>query len=390
MHSAAKNISSQDGPDSAAMSHKNEKVLIAAGGTGGHVYPAIAIADALREQSPNIDILFVGTRTHMEWEAVSKAGYDITSIWISGFHRRFTLKNLLFPLKLATSLVQSMRIVRNFNPDIAISCGGYASGPIGWVSAKMGIPLVIQEQNSYPGVTNRILGRNADRIFTAFKDADHYFPVGSTKVAGNPTRKSLTQTNRQQAYKTFEFDSDKRTLLVLGGSGGARSINEAMYQHLNTLHDDLDLQIIWQCGKRYYDRLSWDVKPDNYENLRLKDFIHDMPEAYAVSDLVISRAGALSCSELALTGKPSILVPSPNVAGDHQTKNARSMVEEGAAKLIKDDDLTSKLAKTVEEIITDERHLNQMSQKAKQLARPEAAQTIATEVLKLAEKQQKI
>lgn len=384
MHSTTKNISSQDGPDSAAMGNKKTKVLIAAGGTGGHVYPAIAIADALREASPEIDILFVGTKTHMEWEAVSKAGYDITNIWISGFHRRFTLKNLLFPLKLATSLIQSMRIVQNFDPDVAVSCGGYASGPVGWIAAKMDVPLVIQEQNSYPGVTNRILGRNADRIFTAFKDADKYFPVGSTKVAGNPTRKSLTQADRQQAYQVFEFDSNKRTLLVLGGSGGARSINEAMYEYIDTLHDELGLQIIWQCGKRYFDRLTWDVKPDKFENLRLKDFIHDMPAAYAVADLVISRAGALSCSELALTGKPSILVPSPNVAGDHQTKNARSMVDEGAAELITDDELKFTLAETVREIITDEQQLNQMSQKAKQLARPEAAQTIATEVLELA------
>lgn len=384
MHSAAKNISSHDRPDSAAMSNKKVKVLIAAGGTGGHVYPAIAIADALREKSTEIDILFVGTKTHMEWEAVSKAGYDITSIWISGLHRRFTLKNLLFPLKLVTSLVQSLRIVRSFNPDVAISCGGYASGPIGWIASKMGIPLVIQEQNSYPGVTNRILGRDADRIFTAFKDADHYFPLGSTKVAGNPTRKSLIQTDRPQAYDIFGFDDSKRTLLVLGGSGGAHSINEAMHHHIKTLHDELDLQIIWQCGKRYYDQLRRDVQPKNFENLRLKDFIHDMPAAYAVADLVISRAGALSCSELALTGKPSILVPSPNVAGDHQTKNARSMVNEGAAELVADDELNSALAEAVGEIITDEQRLNKMSQKAKQLARPEAAQTIATEVLHLA------
>ncbi len=384
MHSAAKNISSHDRPGSAAMGNQKIKVLIAAGGTGGHVYPAIAIADALRQESPDVDILFVGTKTHMEWEAVSKAGYDITSIWISGFHRRFTLKNLLFPLKLVTSLVQSMKIVRNFDPDVAISCGGYASGPIGWIAAKMGIPLVIQEQNSYPGVTNRILGRDAERIFIAFKDADHYFPVGSTNVAGNPTRKSLTQADRQKAYTTFGFDSSKRTLLVLGGSGGARSINEAMQQHIKTLHDGLDLQIIWQCGKRYYDRLSWEVKPDNFEHLRLKDFIHDMPAAYAVADLVISRAGALSCSELALTGNPSILVPSPHVAGDHQTKNARSMVDEGAAELIADNELKSVLAQTVQEIISDEQRLNEMSEKAERLARPEAAQTIATEVLKLA------
>lgn len=387
MHSAAKDISSHDGPDSAAMGNKKIKVLIAAGGTGGHVYPAIAIADALREEYAQVDILFVGTRTHMEWQAVAKAGYDIKSIWISGFHRRFTLKNLLFPLKLATSLVQSFGIIRSFNPDVVISCGGYTAGPVGWVGAKMGVPLVIQEQNSFPGVTNRILGRSAELIFTAFKDADHYFPIGSTKVAGNPTRKSLTNADHQEALDTFGFNDDKPTLLILGGSGGARSINAAMAQHIKTLHDDLNLQIIWQCGKRYYDRLRRDVEPHNFENLRLKDFIHDMPAAYAAADLVISRAGALSCSELALTGKPSILVPSPNVAGDHQTKNARSMVDEGAAELAADDKLEEVLVDVIKEIINDEQKLKDMSQKAKELARPDAAHTIAKNVLELVKKQ---
>lgn len=389
MHSAAKDISSHDGPDSAAMGNKKIKVLIAAGGTGGHVYPAIAIADALKEEAENVEILFVGTKNHMEWETVSKAGYDITSIWISGFHRRLTLKNLLFPLKLITSLVQSMRIVQKFDPDVAISCGGYASGPVGWIASKLDVPLVIQEQNSYPGVTNRILGRSAQLIFTAFKDADHYFPIDSTKVAGNPTRKSLTEIDRQQALETFGFKDDKRTLLILGGSGGARSINRAMARHIKTLHDELNLQIIWQCGRRYYDQLRRDVQPRNYENLRLKDFIHDMPAAYAAADLVISRAGALSCSELALTGKPSILVPSPNVAGDHQTENARSMVDEGAAELAADNELEDVLPGMVDKIINDKQRLNQMSTKTKQLARPDAAHTIAKEVLELAKKQKR-
>lgn len=384
MHSNTKNISSHR-PDSAAVSPI--KVLIAAGGTGGHVYPAIAIADAIQQENSNTKILFVGTRDHMEWEAVPKAGYDITGIWISGFHRRLTLKNLLFPVKLATSLIQSLSIIRNFDPDIVISCGGYAAGPIGWVAAKRGIPLIIQEQNSYPGVTNRILGRNAEQIFTAFKDADQYFPLGKTTMAGNPTRKSLTETDRKEAYQKFGFKEDKYTLLVLGGSGGARSINEAMSHNINTLHDELDLQVIWQCGKRYFNQLQRDIPLQNYENLRLKDFIDDMPKAYAAADLVISRAGALSCSELALTGKPSILVPSPNVAGDHQTKNARSMVQEGAAELVADDKLKETLAHLVETVISNQQRLQEMSRAATKLARPDAAETIAKEVLELANKQ---
>ena len=386
MHSAvAKNISSQDKPDSAAMG--KIKVLIAAGGTGGHVYPAIAIADALRDSSADTEILFAGTKNHMEWDTVSKAGYNITSIWISGFHRRLTIKNLLFPIKLATSIVQSLVIIKKFNPDVVISCGGYVAGPVGWVATKIGIPLIIQEQNSFPGVTNRMLGKNAEIIFTAFDDAENYFPKKKIQLAGNPTRKSLSQVNRKEALQAFDFSNDKKTLLILGGSGGAKSINEAMQKHIERLHNDLGLQIIWQCGKRYYDKLRKDVTPQNFEHLRLKDFIHDMPAAYASADLVISRAGALSCSELALTGKPSMLVPSPNVAGDHQTKNAQSMVANGAAKLVTDDELEKILANVVQEIIDDEHQLNEMRKAAKNLARPNAAEEIATETLKLITKE---
>ncbi|WP_246043157.1 undecaprenyldiphospho-muramoylpentapeptide beta-N-acetylglucosaminyltransferase [Fodinibius saliphilus] len=383
MHSAAaKNISSQGGPVSAAMSEV--KVLIAAGGTGGHVYPAIAIADALRETYDDTDILFVGTKDHMEWETVPKAGYNITSIWISGFHRRLTVKNLIFPVKLVTSLVQSLRILNRFKPDVVISCGGYAAGPIGWVATQKGIPLVVQEQNSYPGVTNRILGKNAEYIFTAFKEADHYFPIEKTKLAGNPTRKSLTAIDQQQAYKNFGFSQNKKTLLVLGGSGGAKSINEAMLHNIEKLHDEMGLQIIWQCGKRYYDQLRSDIRPQAYDQLLLKDFIHDMPAAYEVADIVVSRAGALSCAELALTGNASILVPSPNVAGDHQTKNAQSMVQEGAAKMAPDNELKDMLPSLIGKVIHDKNKLKQMNNAAKSLARPEAAKTIANKVFELA------
>lgn len=384
MLSVAKDISSHDGPGSTAM--RKLKVLIAAGGTGGHVYPAIAIADALREAYANVEILFVGTKSHMEWEVVPRAGYDISSIWISGFHRRLTLKNLLFPLKLGTSLIQSLGVIRKFDPDIVISCGGYAAGPVGWVAAQKGIPLVIQEQNSFPGVTNRLLGKKAAVIFIAFKDAEKFFPAGKTKLAGNPTRKSLRGVNRREAYKKFGLEPAKSTLLVLGGSGGAKSINEAMLRHVEKLHNDMKLQIIWQCGKRYYDRLRRDIHARDFEHLILTDFLHDMPEAYAVADLVISRAGALSCSELALTGNPSILVPSPNVAGDHQTKNAESMVKDGAAELVTDTELNDTLSELVAKIITDKKRLKKMNKAALKLARPDAAQTIATEIAELAKK----
>ena len=382
MHSMTKDISSQDKPATSAMS--SPRVLIAAGGTGGHVYPAIAIADALKEAFAETEILFIGTKDHMEWDAVPKAGYDIKSIWISGFHRRFTLKNILFPVKLGSSLVQSWAIVSQFKPDVVVSCGGFASGPVGWVASKKDIPLVLQEQNSYPGVTNRLLAKRARKIFTAFKDADRYLPADKTEMAGNPTRKKLVEADREAAYKQFDFDNHEKTLLVLGGSGGAKSINEAMAANIDRLHNDMKLQIIWQCGSRYYDELHIELHTDDYEDLRLVDFLHNMPEAYAAADLVVSRAGALSCSELALTGKPSILVPSPNVAGDHQSKNARSMADEGAAEILDDSEAKETLAELVGKLISDENKLKEMQQAALKLAKPDAATEIAREILQIA------
>lgn len=363
------------------ISDKPLRVLIAAGGTGGHVYPAIAIADALKALDSDIAVQFVGTKTHMEWEAVPKAGYDIVSIWISGFHRRLTLKNLLFPLKLMTSLIQSFNLISSFEPDAIISCGGYVAGPVGWVASKRNVPIFIQEQNSFPGVTNRLLAKNAQKIFTAFKEADHYFPVGKTELAGNPTRKTLTEAKEADAYSHFDFDRQKLTLLVLGGSGGARTINEAMAENIDRLHDEFELQIIWQCGQRYYDKLNSEIDTGHYRNLRLVDFLHHMPEAYAVADIVVSRAGALSCSELALTGNASILVPSPNVAGNHQVKNAESMVAGHAAVMLEDEKATQLLPKLVKQLIDDQQELKKMQQAALKMARPDAAKEIAQEIL---------
>ncbi len=316
----------------------NPKILLAAGGTGGHVYPAIAIADAIKAENEAAEILFVGTKNHMEWEVVPKAGYEIRNVWISGFHRRFTLKNLLFPVKLMTSILQSLRILLNFNPHVVISCGGYAAGPVGWVAGKKGTPLVIQEQNSYPGVTNRLLAKYAVKIFTAFKEADRYLPEEKTEVTGNPTRATLTEADKAKALESFGFDDEKPVLLVMGGSGGAKTINEAMKANIETLHNQAGLQVIWQCGARYYDELTTSINTEKLNNLRLTAYLDNMAEAYAAADLVISRAGASSCSELMLTGKPSVLVPSPNVAGDHQTQNAKAMVDAGASELLKDND----------------------------------------------------
>ncbi len=357
------------------------RILLAAGGTGGHVYPAIAIADALVQQSRDAEILFVGTKNHMEWHAVPKAGYDIQNIWISGFHRRFTLKNLLFPVKVITSLVQSLRILMSFKPQIMISCGGYVAGPVGWVAGKKGIPVVIQEQNSFPGVTNRLLAKFATRIFTAFKEADRYLPETKTVVTGNPTRATLTSANRDKALESFDFTESKPVLLVMGGSGGAKTINDAMKTNIKKLHDEAELQIIWQCGMKYYDKLSTEIDTQNLKNLRLTAFLDNMAEAYAAADLVISRAGASSCSELMITGTPSILVPSPNVAGDHQTKNAQSMVEAGASELLEDQVMKETVHELVNTLIHDQQKLAQMNKAALSLAKPEAAQQIAKEIL---------
>ena len=381
MHNDVKNISSPDGTVPAAMS--KPRVLIAAGGTGGHVYPAIAIADALQKECPDAEILFVGTRDHMEWRVVPKAGYDIVHVWISGFHRRLTLKNLLFPIKLITSLIQSFNIIRDFEPDITVSCGGYVAGPVCWMAAKRGIPLVIQEQNSYPGVTNRLLARHAKVIFTAFEEAHEYFPKPKTRLAGNPTRETLTVIDKKEALESFDFKPGNATLLILGGSGGAKTINEAMAASIEKLHNEMKLQIIWQCGEKYFDELRVQTKPEDFQNLRLVSFIHNMPAAYAAADLVISRAGALSCSELALTGKPSILIPSPHVAADHQTKNARSMVDHGAAELLTDAEARENLAGLVEKLIFDRERLRKMNKAARELARPEASRTIAKKIIEL-------
>jgi UDP-N-acetylglucosamine--N-acetylmuramyl-(pentapeptide) pyrophosphoryl-undecaprenol N-acetylglucosamine transferase len=359
----------------------NPRILIAAGGTGGHVYPAIAIADAIKHENAESEILFVGTKDHMEWKAVPKAGYKIKSVWISGFHRRLTLKNMLFPLKLVTSIVQSFGIVSSFKPQVMVSCGGYAAGPVGWVAGKRGVKVVIQEQNSFPGVTNRMLAKFASRIFTAFKEAAKYLPSDKIVESGNPTRGTLNKVERKVGLNSFNFDDSKPVLMVLGGSGGARSINEAVKENLDKLSD---LQVIWQCGSRYIDALMKEVDLENNKNIRLTAFIDNMPEAYAAADLIVSRAGASSCSEFMMTGKPSVLIPSPNVAGDHQTQNAQSMVDAGASELLKDSDAVNALPELVHSLIRDQEKLKEMNKAALKLAKPDAAKMIAKEILELA------
>lgn len=365
------------------MDKRPPRILLAAGGTGGHVYPAIAIADALKAKNAQSEILFVGTRNHMEWKAVPKAGYEIANVWISGFHRRFTLKNVLFPVKLLTALIQSLGILMRFKPDVVVSCGGYVAGPVGWVAGKKSIPVVIQEQNSFPGVTNRLLAKFALKIFTAFEEADRFLPANKTQLTGNPTRSTLMQVDKQAGLTAFDFINEHPVLLVMGGSGGAKTINDAFKANLDLLHNEMKLQIIWQSGPRYFDALSTEIDTQLYPNLRLTAFIDTMPEAYAAADLVVSRAGASTCSEFMLIGKPSVLIPSPNVAGDHQTQNAQAMADAGASMLVKDDEATEKLATVVETLITDQAALARMQKAATLLAKPNAAATIAQEILTL-------
>lgn len=362
------------------------RVLLAAGGTGGHVYPAIAIADAVRSLHPDSVILFVGTRDRMEWHAVPKAGYDIKSVWISGFHRRLTPQNLLFPFKLMVSLIQSFTILKRFKPEIVVSCGGFAAGPVGWVAGKMGIPLAVQEQNSYPGVTNRILAKHAIKIFTAFEAAENYLPKEKIIRSGNPVRGNLNVQDRETALEEFGFGLANPVLLVLGGSGGAKALNDNMSRYLDLIHNDMNIQVIWQCGKKYYDELTTEIDTDQYPNLRLLAYIDDMPAAYGAATVVLTRAGAGTCSELMMIGKPSILVPSPNVAGDHQTKNAAAMAENGASVLIREQDLEEQLVEILQSVIFDEEKLQQMSEAALKIAQPDADQKIAGHLYELATK----
>ena len=378
------------------------RIMIAAGGTGGHVFPAIAIADAIRGERPDAEFLFVGTRDRMEWKAVPAAGYDIAPIWISGLHRRLTLKNLLFPVKLLISLWQSRRLVRRFRPDGVISCGGFVAGPVGWVSARTGVPLFLQEQNSFPGVTNRRLAPKAEQIFTAFREAEKWFPKEKIVLAGNPVRQALIRKMEDPAFPAqarghFGLDTERPVLLVMGGSGGAKSINDAMLKHVDALLGD-GIQVIWQCGEAYLGGIRRQLglegarvdarggithasNSEKYQNLRLYGFMDDITEAWAAADLIVSRAGAITCSELLATGKAGILVPSPHVAGDHQTHNARSLADQGAAMMLMDSDLSGQLPEKVRSLLGDASQRELMERQARKMAKKDAAADIARRIL---------
>jgi UDP-N-acetylmuramate--alanine ligase len=363
------------------------KVIISGGGTGGHIYPAIAIANALKAMVKEVDVLFVGAEGRMEMEKVPEAGYPIKGLWISGFQRSLSIKNLLFPFKLLHSMFAARRIVKEFAPDVVVGVGGYASGPILKAAQYHGIPTLIQEQNSYAGVTNRLLAEKANVICVAYENMERYFPASKMVLTGNPVRTDILDIKgkKEEALKFFNLEASKKTILVIGGSLGARTINESIDAGFDNIIGK-DIQLIWQTGKLYYDIAK---KTDNRHQtklVRIFDFIKRMDLAYAAADVVISRAGALSISELCLVHKPTVLVPSPNVAEDHQTKNAMALVEKEAALMVRDEEAKEKLVEKTIALLADQNLKASLIQNIASLGRPNAANEIALEVLKTANK----
>ncbi|MBA3705066.1 MAG: undecaprenyldiphospho-muramoylpentapeptide beta-N-acetylglucosaminyltransferase, partial [Bacteroidetes bacterium] len=354
------------------------------GGTGGHIFPAIAIANALRALEPSIEILFVGAEGKMEMEKVPAAGYNIEGLWISGLQRKFTLSNLLFPFKVISSLLRARKILRNFKPNAAIGTGGFASGPMLRVAANKGIVTLIQEQNSYPGITNKILSKKVNKICVAYSGMEKYFPKEKILLTGNPVRQDILsfEGKRERGLEAFGLRSDKKIILVIGGSLGARTINESIINCLETFAQN-NIQLVWQTGKGFYETAKQATA--KYENKGIKafDFIQKMDHAYAVADMVISRAGASSVSELCLVKKPCILIPSPNVAEDHQTKNAMALVTYNAAVLIKDADARQILCKKALALINDPEQCYKLSENIARLAFHDSANVIANEILSL-------
>ncbi|HRI79474.1 MAG TPA: undecaprenyldiphospho-muramoylpentapeptide beta-N-acetylglucosaminyltransferase, partial [Cyclobacteriaceae bacterium] len=313
------------------------RLIISGGGTGGHVYPAIAIANTFRQRHPDAEILFVGAKGKMEMVRVPEAGYTIIGLWISGIQRSLSLSNLSFPFKLISSIFKARNIVKNFRPHVAIGTGGYASGPVMMAATRFKVPAIIQEQNSYAGLTNKQLASKVQGICVAYPGMEKYFPKEKIKLTGNPVRKDILDVNtkRDQSLQHFGFNNATRTLLILGGSGGARTINESVLAGLDKIID-AKVQLIWQTGKVYFESVKAQIADKDQRNVRLYDFLKEMDLAYAAAHVVVSRAGALSISELCLAKKPTVLVPSPNVAEDHQTKNAMTLVEAQAAQIVRD------------------------------------------------------
>ncbi len=363
---------------------KQLRVIISGGGTGGHIFPAVAIANALKLLHSNVEILFVGAQGRMEMEKVPQAGYKIVGLWISGLQRRLTLDNLSFPFKVLSSLMKAKKIIREFKPDMAIGTGGYASGPLLRAATGKKIKTLIQEQNSYPGITNKLLSKKVNKICVAYEGMEKFFPKDKIIVTGNPVRQDIQEVKAKndEAYSFFGLDKNKKTVLVIGGSLGARTINESIAKAVSMIEEN-NLQLIWQTGKGYISTAKEVVKGKENKGILAFDFISKMNYAYSVADIVISRAGAISISELCLVGKPCILIPSPNVAEDHQTKNAMALVKKDAAILVKDVEAKELLPQAITDLINNEARQNELRQNISALAFKNAAETIAKEALAL-------
>ena len=360
---------------------KGHRIILSGGGTGGHIYPAISIANELKLRFPDSEFLFIGARDKMEMEKVPEAGYKIEGLWISGIQRKLTLKNLSFPFKLIVSLLRSRKILKQFKPDVVIGTGGFASGPLLQMATVKGIPSLIQEQNSYPGITNKLLGKKANKICVAYDGLERFFPTGKIIKTGNPVRQDLLSLEDKsiEAKDFFGLKHNKITLLVLGGSLGARRINELIVKKLD-FFEEQNVEIIWQCGKLYFKEYKI---YGNIKDVQVHAFINRMDMAYAASDIIISRAGAGSISELCIVGKPVIFIPSPNVAEDHQTKNANAIVEKDGAILIKEGDLDVDFENNFALLNSSKEKQELLSKNIKKLALINATKDIVDEVEKL-------
>ncbi len=355
-------------------------ILVSGGGTGGHIYPAIAIANEIKQRYPKANFLFVGAKDRMEMEKVPQAGYEIKGLWITGIQRKLTMKNLLFPFKLLSSLWNARKIIKKFNPDVVIGTGGFASGPTLQMANRKKIPTVVQEQNSYPGITNKLLAKKATTICVAYDGLERFFPKEKIVKTGNPVRQDLLQNatgNDAEAKEFFKLDTDKKTVLVLGGSLGARAINRLIEGQLDWFEEN-EVQLIWQTGKLYVE----EYKKYDGKNVQVHAFLNNMNFAYKVADIIVSRAGASSISELCIVSKPVIFIPSPNVAEDHQTKNAMAVVSKDAAILCKENELDTFQEKLEKLIKSDEKQVA-LSKNMKQLALPNATKDIVNEIEKL-------
>lgn len=361
------------------------KFIISGGGTGGHIFPAVAIANEIRRREPTAEILFVGANGRMEMTRVPEAGYEIVGLDISGLQRRLTPQNLMFPVRVFRSVRKAGKLVEQFRPDAVVGVGGYASAPVLLAATSRGIPSLIQEQNSYAGLVNKLLARRVSKICVAYDDMEKFFPADKLVLTGNPVRTEIARGNRADAQQFFGLDATKKTLLVVGGSLGARTLNLATAAALGRLRE-AGVQLLWQTGKLYYPEAKTQAAAYAGDNLQALEFIQRMDLAYAAADVVISRAGALSVSELCLTGKASILVPSPNVAEDHQTKNALALVSKGAAVLITDEHAATRLYDETLRLLADPERQQQLSTRVLELARPNATTAIVDELFSLLKK----